>query len=336
MTPEPLLVRMPNWLGDIVMATSALEALHRTGRYELRVLVREPWDSLFRDDPRVSDIVVCRDRWPGILETAKQIRAWRYPFVVDFTHSARSWILWRLAGIPRVHRESSRGPRGARHAAMHQSERYLSVVRNLTFGAPAMPWPARVYAASEPESGGREKEHRDVLLFPGAAYGPAKTWSAAHYAGMIEVLRDRNWPVRIVGTPGERAFLDFILDCVASRIPPSSDDGVSVISDLSITDLLVRIASARAVISCDSGAAHLAAALGCPVVVLFFSTEPSSTIPIGFPVRAAVAEVPCRPCFRRTCPIGYLCRDAVTPDQVVAHLDDLLDLPASRSIHTYI
>ena len=88
-----------------------------------------------------------------------------------------------------------------------------------------------------------------------------------------------------------------------------------------------HIVRARAVISCDSGAAHLAAALHRPVVVLFFSTDPAQTAPIGYAVRPLAAPVPCRPCFLRTCPIGYLCRDAITPAQVLAQLDDIFDLP---------
>lgn len=335
---DRLLIRMPNWLGDVVMATSAIEALHRTGKYSLHVLIRSPWDELFRSDPRVSEVIVCEDRGGGLWSTASALKGRSFGAVVDFTHSPRSRLLWGLAGIKQIYREKSGpnatgprpGPNSASVDAAHQVRRYVSVIEDLISSPAAMVWPPSVFAPSDPDKGPAGEAAcpserppvggGEILIFPSAAYGPAKQWSTDHYRRLVTQLSDRGFPVRLLGTQADRGPMDQILQGLDRA-------GVSATAGLPIRDLLQVILHARAVISCDSGAAHLAAALHRPVVVLFFSTDPARTSPIGYAVRPLTSEVPCRPCYLRTCPIGYLCRDALTPERVLAQLDDVFDVP---------
>ncbi len=316
---------MPNWLGDVVMATSALEALHRTGKYSLHLLIRRPWDDLFRHDPRVAEVIVCNDRGSEIFSTAASIRQMRFESVVDFTPSARSAILWKLAGIPRVLRE-----RPSVGNTSHQITRYLSVIRDLAGpnGFPPRP-PTLIPPFTRGGKGGlsdaglAEGGIDEILLFPAAAYGPAKMWSTERYRELLGQLNDCGWSIRLAGVESDREFLNEL----KSQIPnPKSQIQLSV--GLDLPNLMRLIAGSSVVISCDSGAAHLAAALGKPVLVLFFSTDPDRTAPVGLAVRVIPAAVPCRPCMLRTCPIGYLCRDAITPSQVMTQLEDILDVPA--------
>ncbi|MBI4179128.1 glycosyltransferase family 9 protein [bacterium] len=340
MTPKRLLLRFPNWLGDIVMAASALEVLHRAG-FELRLLIRPPWDALFQHDSRVAEVIPCRDRGFGFFSTVSHLRRRRFNTVVDFTHSLRSGLLWKLAGVARVYREIR--PTPARlppdFRPVHQVTRYLNAIRPLVGSLPEIPPVPHLsippgdfvrsdisanHLASSPIP---RYSDTPILIFPAAAFGPAKTWSVENYRRLIRSLLDRNWPVRLMGSKSDFTFLSELarpFSLGASRHPSLP---FSLSTDLDIPDLMRTISSCHAVISCDSGPAHLAAALGKPVLVLFFSTDPARTIPLGPFVRPVVAEVPCRPCFLRKCPIGYLCRDALTPPQILSALDDLLDVP---------
>lgn len=298
---------MPNWLGDVVMATSAIEALHRTGKYAIHLLIRPPLGELFQNDPRAAEIISCVDRGPALLQTAADIRRRKFTAAVDFTHSLRSRILWRMSGVSNIYRE------GRPNFRVHQIRRYTSVVQPLCGPLPPVPWPPSLTASHVPPS------TDEILLFPSAAYGLAKMWSIKRYQDLIKLLLDRGHPVRLLGTVSDRPFLEKIVLEFKSEIQLSAG--------LPIPDLMRLISASRAVISCDSGAAHLAAALGRPVVVLFFSTDPAATTPLGYAVRQITAAVPCRPCFLRKCPIGYLCRDAVTAEQVLGQLDDIFDEP---------
>lgn len=303
-----LLVRMPNWLGDVVMATPAIEALHHPGKYSLHLLIRPPWNELFSEDPRAAAVIPCNDRGLGIFKMASFLRAARFDAVVDFTHSPRSRFLWKLAGIKVVLRETPEIP------ADHQVMRYLSVIRRMTGELPSVPFPPTLVC---PEFEKEAQPKSEILIFPAAAFGPAKMWSEERYRSLLRQILSRGWPVRLVGTERERPFLESL----------GSQSQIPVTAGIGLRTLMRLIAASSAVVSCDSGAAHLAAALGRPVVVLFFSTDPGRTAPIGFAVRPIAAAVPCRPCFLRSCPIGYLCRDAVTPAQVTAHLADIFDVP---------
>ena len=346
---------MPNWLGDIVMATSAIEALHRTDRYALHLLIRRPWDELFRHDPRLESVTVFEDRGVHLFSTASTLRARGYPTVVDFTHSMRSRLLWKLAGIPVVVRERARMPDD------HQVMRYLSVIRPLIGGSPVAPCPPTLFYSDlkseivtdhllsprrgerievrgvdrgnrnlppspqpSPASGGRGGIP-EILIFPAAAYGPAKMWSTSRYVDLLTMLTDRGWSIRLLGTAVDREFLDELVEKSKIQNPKSK---IEACPGLPLNDLMRLIVHSSAVISCDSGAAHLAAALGKPVLVLFFSTDPYRTAPVGHAVRVISAAVPCRPCFLRTCPIDYLCRDAVTPHDIDTQLNDIFDVPA--------
>src|SRR5207249_7761915 len=78
-----------------------------------------------------------------------------------------------------------------------------------------------------------------------------------------------------------------------------------------------------ALVAGDTGVAHLAAALGTPVVALFGPTDPALSAPRG-PVAVVRGDAPCAPCFYRTCPIDHPCMRAIEATAVIERLDALL------------
>ncbi len=322
------------------MATSALEALHRAGMYQMHLLVRPPYDDLFRSDPRISEVIALDDRGRGLLRAASLLRARAFRQAVDFTHSLRSRILWSLGAISKVYRDPAVSAPAFSASTLdrsHQLLRYIAVIRDLVDSNPSPIWPPAIFLP-EPSANPAPPED-EVLIFPAAAYGPAKQWSIGRYIEMIRRLADLGWPVRLLGAASDRGFLEQIVR--ACEVESVRSPAIS--ADLGLVDLAGRIRHARVVITCDSGPAHLSAALGRPTLVLFFSTDPSRTVPVGYAVRPVVAPVPCRPCFLRSCPIGYLCRDSIAVDLVMHEIEDLLDMPPGSvasgrppSIHTYI
>ncbi|MBO4344336.1 MAG: glycosyltransferase family 9 protein, partial [Victivallales bacterium] len=92
-------------------------------------------------------------------------------------------------------------------------------------------------------------------------------------------------------------------------------------------ELLAVLAASRAVVANDSGAMHLAAAVGTQGVAVFGSTDPVATGPIGAPWRLVVSSELCRPCLRRTCPMSdhpYRCMKEISPHLVLSELTELL------------
>ncbi|HKQ19422.1 MAG TPA: glycosyltransferase family 9 protein, partial [Candidatus Eisenbacteria bacterium] len=131
---------------------------------------------------------------------------------------------------------------------------------------------------------------------------------------------DRRLTLVVVGAAEDRA--------VAASVAKSAAAAGAIVADMTggtdLAELVGILAAADAVVSNDSGVMHLAAALGRPTVGIFGSTSPVWTSPAAPWVANLYAAYPCSPCFRRTCPIGYRCLEAIEAKAAVEALDRLL------------
>ena len=190
-----------------------------------------------------------------------------------------------------------------------------------------------------------------VGMAPGAAYGGAKQWPPERYAQLVVELAQAPEPVRtvLVGSAGDRAACDAIAHFARSRVeasrtpdfgPRTSDSGprtsdfmIDLCGQTDLRQLAAVIAECRTFVSNDSGAMHLAAAVGVPVVAIFGSTNEKETAPLplapgtedrelapgtrhqgprtGDHVIVAT-DLACRPCMLRECPIdGHPCMTGI-------------------------
>jgi len=160
-----------------------------------------------------------------------------------------------------------------------------------------------------------------IAVFPGAAFGPAKAWPAERYRALCKRLAP-HVPVVLAGSRGDRPSCEEIARGV---------DNVSILAgETSLGELFALIEGAAAVVANDSGAPHVAAALGIPCVVLFGSTSPAWTAPLGQRVRVLQHPVHCNPCFRRTCPTQLECFHGIEVEAVVAAVEDALAAPPEK------
>jgi heptosyltransferase II len=315
--PERVLVRLPNWLGDVLMARPLLFGL-RTAlpRADVRCVGPAGPMGMLRGDGVADEWLA----WPGDAGARQallgRVRAWRPELALVLPPSFSSaWFAWRTgakrrigyrgeARCPLLTRALPRPARGDRHLA----EEYLALAAEAGVDqALRVPPPLATSVAA----GGH------ALLGPGATYGPAKRWRAERFAEVGRALVARGLPVKVAGTAAERATCDE----VAARI------GAGATSLAGATDLgqLAGLAAAAAVAVCnDSGLAHVCAAAGAPTVVVFGSTSSAWTAPLGPRVRVVQRAPVCSPCFRRDCRIGYPCLEAVTASDVLAACDRLL------------
>jgi len=150
-----------------------------------------------------------------------------------------------------------------------------------------------------------------VGFAPGAAYGHAKRWPPSRVAQVIaRVSIERHAVCVLVGSEGDRDAGREI----ESALPP----GVAVVNLMGRTDLRQLagvLARCSAFVSNDSGAMHLAAAVGVPVTAIFGPTDERVTSPLGNH-DVLVHQVFCRPCMLRDCPIDHRCMKGITVDAV--------------------
>ncbi|MCB2022950.1 MAG: lipopolysaccharide heptosyltransferase II, partial [Burkholderiaceae bacterium] len=154
---------------------------------------------------------------------------------------------------------------------------------------------------------------------PGAEYGPAKCWPAAHYAALARSLHEESGlPVLLLGS-GKEATL-----CRA--IAQDAGSACEVLAgQTSLIDAMALIAAARGMVSNDSGLMHVAAAFDVPQAALFGSTSPEHTPPLNPNARVLwlkeELQLDCAPCFDRVCRFGHTrCLTEIAPPRVQTQL----------------
>jgi heptosyltransferase-2 len=155
-------------------------------------------------------------------------------------------------------------------------------------------------------------------MAPGAAYGQAKQWPPERMAAVAARLIEQDGAtVVLVGATHDRDAARAIESWLRLHAPGAAGRLVNLAGRTSLGALIGLIARMTAFISNDSGAMHVAAALGRPVVVVFGPTDERRTRPLGDQT-VLNADVFCRPCMLRDCPIDHRCMTRVTIDDVYA------------------
>ncbi len=350
-----LLVVMPTWLGDCVMAMPTLRALR--GLYpqaHITALVGAAVRPIIDANPWIDRTVTLRGkrkgkpiaRRAGPIRLAARLGAGKFDLAVLLPNSFRSALVTAMAKIP--HRVGyDRDGRGvlltdrllARRTLqgfvpVPTRDYYLGLARYL--GScdtdPAMQLftrPEHDAKADEllrqggfdPDSG-----RRFVLLNPGANYGDAKMWDPQRYAEVADrCAGELDAFVAVNGSPKEREILDRVLGAAKTSIFDLSAAGMP----LSLLKSVVRRASVM--VTNDTGPRHVAAALGTPVVTIFGPTDPAWT-EIGFDAERQVSvKVFCGPCQKKKCPLDHRCMTRIDAQMVTQQVVDLAQGVGARA-----
>jgi heptosyltransferase-2 len=167
-----------------------------------------------------------------------------------------------------------------------------------------------------------------IVLAPGAAYGTAKRWLPSHFATLISQLTARgDTHCVLVGSAADAATTREIAAMLApgSRMQVTDLAGATTLEGLTAVLTLAKVCIAN-----DSGAMHLAAAAGTPVVALFGPTRDRETAPLargGQVAEVLINPVWCRPCMLRECPIDHRCMRGLAPSRVFESVEAILARP---------
>jgi heptosyltransferase-2 len=163
-------------------------------------------------------------------------------------------------------------------------------------------------------------------LGPGAAYGGAKRWPPERFARVADGLaRARGLTPVLVGTAADRAAA-WAIEAELGKIAPapSRPAVLDLVGGTDLRQLIGVLSLCAAFVSNDSGAMHLASAVGTPVVALFGPTDERATAPVA--ERATVLTSPawCRPCLLRECPLDHRCMTGIGADDVIRAAGEML------------
>jgi len=347
--PRILIVKM--WaIGDILMATPLLRALHR--QYpgcEITWLVDKRYAAILDGNPMVKDVIAFDNRtWQkrfrygqifGYLRMTtnmrRDLKRRKFDLVINLT-AEKWWSIWfqcapvsiglfprpEPGNMGRLYTKAIRRSQGA--LWLHNSEHYILPAPALGIPGPfdrQMSVPERPedeafvrdFLAAQPAY---QSDLPTVVLHPGTSQA-SKCWPADHFAGLIDKIgHDAN--VVITGGPGEEALVQSIVD--GTSIETISTAGAF---DLRQTVALVKIASV--VVTGDTSVLHIASAVETPFIGIYGSTRPGDNAPFfGEHVYLNNDDVECSPCGKANCPLNGVdfmkCMRTVTVDQVYLEL----------------
>ena len=310
--PARILVRLPNWVGDIVMALPAVEAVRaewpaahlvgmaRGGHIELARRIAALDEVV--EAPGATGIGLVTSVWP----VARRLRAARLDAAVVLAPSFEAALTAWLAGIPRRVGHATDRRRLLLTTTVperldrHRAEGYADLVQAL--GARAAPQTAtrtltlrdedRAYAGRFFADTGWPDDARPLFLNPAAAKTP-RAWSADRFQTLAETLVERHTALRVI--VHERAPFD-------APAAWAHHPAFALARETSLTELAALIERCRLYVGNDSGPMHLASALRVPTVTLYGPSIPGRTGPRSqpdVPHLAVSADFPCSPCRER-------------------------------------
>lgn len=327
------LVIAPQWIGDAVMSEPLLRRLAE--RAERVTVAALPWVApVYRAMPHVADVVELpfahgRLDWSARRAIAKSLRG-RFDCAYVLPNSIKSALIPFFARIPR--RVGYRGegrpwllheqlPNPAGRPPMVAFYAALAGAPVAADERPRLSLNDALVDSATGQAGVRRGEY--FAFAPGAEYGPAKCWPAAHYAELAASLHARHGvPVLLLGSAKEAELCESI-----ARSAPGACRVMA--GKTSLADAMALIAGARGVVSNDSGLMHVAAAFGLPQVAVFGSTSPEHTPPLNAKAQVLWIKdeigLACSPCFERTCRYGHTrCLVEIAPGRVQRALEEAL------------
>jgi len=326
-----LIIRVPNWVGDAVMAMPAVDNVREmTGADRIAVMSRPATAPLFANHPDIDDVVVIDDkkyRLRGPQKAAEKIKDHAYDIGVILPPSFSSALIFKLAGVTgRIgfagDRRSFLLTRAVKppEEKMHRVRQYLYLLEKLTEKKPTFRNP-RVYLSHEDIGRGEEVLKGHSLSFddPYIAVSPqavaeSRRWGTENYgklaARAAEALDCR---VVLLGAGADVAAGEK----VKSRAP---DSVINLCGETGLMAAAAILSFSGLFIGNDSGLAHLAASVACPVLVLSGPDDPSETSPLAKKKTVVIKDIECVSCVKNVCPKGgddfMRCMKLITVDEV--------------------
>lgn len=328
--PSSIIVRMPNWLGDVVMATPVLAALReKWPKAFIVAMIAEKLAPLLEKDPRINEIFAFT-KPSGFLRRleARQIisrlREGHYDLGVLLTNSFSSaWWLYRGHveqrlgyGRPLILNKSRPFPKN--YKKQHLIHSYLQLIEGPHFKS-RMP---ELFLSRDEKEAAKERMRglggKIVIgVNPAAAFGPAKCWPADRFRSLAQKLLLDERLVMVFF--GDRAAVPLIEEMTAGL----QDRVINLAGRTTLRELMALIGATDLFLTNDSGPMHIAAALGVPLLALFGSTSTVMTGPYK-QGRVLQKETPCAPCFLRSCPLDFRCMKAIEVEEVMKTIQEML------------
>jgi heptosyltransferase-2 len=337
-----ILIRATNWVGDAIMALPAIRAIRNRPDANISILARSHVADIYRDQNVADELIIYdhRGKHAGIQgreRLASELRSGGFDVAILLQNAFdAAWLTWR-AGVPQRIGYARDGrsilltkavpvPKPGEIPA-HEKFYYLELLRRSGWidYIPDEPFiklhvaeSSRTRATAQLAAAGVRLHAIKLAIGAGASYGSAKCWPPSRFAELANRLQAQ-WDADVIlfGAAGETD----VSSAIASEMKHAPID---LTGKTTVADLPALLSHCHVFIGNDSGAMHVAAAVGLPAVAIFGPTDPVGTAPVT-PRHSIVRQQPyCSPCFLRRCPIDHRCMTRITTSEVEAAVDPWL------------
>ena len=339
--PNNIIVRMPNWLGDLVMATPVLHDIRRHWpEASITAMCQSNVAPLLLQDPNINELYSYQrpSRWIhviqhheiidnlqfgeydlGVLLTnsfSSALWFWRGKVKnrIGYSTSFRSWLLNRAVPFPKQIENQ------------HLVDTYKMLLEPI--GIPLSDTQPSLYLSPMEQQGAREllqsvgvdlKKQTVIGINPGAAYGSAKCWLPERFKSVTyRLLEHPDYVILYFADAAGSPLVDHICQGMPDRV-------INLAGKTSLRDLMALVQQCKAFLTNDSGPMHIAAALKTPLVALFGSTSDIKTGPSYGIAKVIHKHVECSPCYKRVCPIDFRCMKRIEADEVYDAVQGLIE-----------
>lgn len=304
-----VLIELPTWLGDCVMATPAIENIVNFDN-DVQITFISSFVAIeaMKNHPKVVKTVVLDKKYRVLYKTARNLGEFDYFF--SFRSSLRTKFLKFLISAKNKYQFDKN-----KYQQRHQVEKYNDFINDsLDINFP----PGKLLLSTISSQSSTQKT---VGVNPGASYGSAKRWYPEEFAKVASELSDR-YDIVIFGGPGE---VDIALDIEKSLLEKGVKNYQNLAGKTTIPELINHISSLDLFITGDSGPMHVAAAFEVPTVAVFGPTKDNETSQWMNEKSLIVKKnLDCQPCMKRTCPLGH--HDCMNLIKAVDVLDSVKSL----------
>lgn len=336
MTSKNILIIGPSWIGDMVMAQSLFITLKQQNSANRLCIVAPEWcKQLTTRMPEISETIPMplghgQFRFDIRRRLGKALRKQHFEQAFVLPNSWKSALIPWFAKIPKRTGWLGEMRFGLLNDSrkLNKSQLPLMVQRFVALAYPKnivlpdnLPKPKLVVDHNVVQAT-RDKfnlitEQPILAICPGAEFGPAKQWPAAHYAEVATYYQQKGWQVWLFGSAKDTAIAVEIQNATNKTC-------IDLTGKTTLAEAIDLMSCVTKVATNDSGLMHVAAALGKPLVVVYGSTDPNFTPPLSESVKILRLGLECSPCFKRECPLTHLnCLKQLPPTQVIEALATL-------------
>lgn len=327
---QKIIIRIPNWLGDAVMASPAVwDLATQHPEAEITLLGLPLTVSVFQHSPFSNIKLLVYDRegihknFLGMMSIASRLQQQTYDLGYLLTHSVSSAFLFQQGGIERRigyrkgwNRLLLRGSKPQPQQAQHQSQRYYYLIHNTV----PERLTAKIYLSKDEIKQANHflalqsiaKEKPIIGMAVGASFGSAKCWLPERYAEVGKRCMDEfGAHILLFGSPKELPAIQQVQQHIGSRC-------TVLAGHVSLRESFALASLCQMMVCNDSGMMHAATAVGTKVIAIIGPTNPIDTAPMGEGHILINKRVECAPCLKRECPLGHhQCMTSVEAEDVM-------------------